>query len=78
MAVADTLAYYNMATMTYVKSFITSGQDVNVTKLISFVIDRDKLECLSLFASKAWTKWWAFLESSQILGQPKTFKEQTL
>ncbi len=42
-----------MATITDVKSFITSGQYVNVLKLILFVIDRDKRERLSLFASKA-------------------------
>ncbi len=38
MEVANTLAYYNMATITVVKSFITQVAGPNVIKLFTAVI----------------------------------------
>ena len=41
MAVANTLAYYDTATITAVKSFIVQAPGVNAIKLVSFVADKE-------------------------------------
>jgi hypothetical protein len=56
MAVANTLAYYDTATITTVKRFITPAHGVNPKKLFTVVIYsfRNKLECLSLNTRLDW------------------------
>jgi hypothetical protein len=41
MAEANTLAYYDTATITAVKSFIVQAPGVNAIKLVSFVADKE-------------------------------------
>jgi len=49
MAVANTLAYYDKATHTAVKTFIVQTPGVNViTTIIFLMVGQNKLVCLSL------------------------------